>query len=503
MSTFEIPTGYDDYLTWQHAREPYVEAVKRYFMSDDDSASERDKQAVTARKLGIEPPELTQVKHGRLTAGVVAKIQTALDVPYPYLPANPEYDVPRPLTLDWFRREWLDTPTDTNVYARDAKVRGEKYTGPWETYRVAQFNHARHLQPFYCGRVPRVPETEFSLHPGQELVLVLEGSVELEYWGITAEKKVANRGEVLFFDASHPHRIGATTDDGAKALFVLSSPNGIAYEACAARFPTPGATAHLGFADQDGPTVFRDSRAKLTINPPDAGTPVENTLTARLIAAVLAHPCWKGIARAAGLSKNQLEGSAQIKWPTAQKIASLLGFASMEPLLRPLSMSEMALTAAVEDPDPVEHGREERENWERISHWQAIHLLKHLQYANLFRKEEILTRQGRLYPHLLTVTSAAEVPYVEEHAFGDDALEFVYVYDGPVDVELRRRGTPDLVRGRFQTGDCVLFESEWVHGWGCADGNPARLLLCYYSYWGGLRSYKHPEQVSGLPINGR
>lgn len=62
-----------------------------------------------------------------------------------------------------------------------------------------------------------------SHHPGEELVFVHRGAIELHYDG---DPVVLNAGESAYVDASRPHRLRAVSETESQVLVVTAAPRG-------------------------------------------------------------------------------------------------------------------------------------------------------------------------------------------------------------------------------------------------------------------------------------
>lgn len=91
------------------------------------------------------------------------------------------------------------------------------------TYHSLSNNKAgRHMEPFMINLAPR-SEADFVLssHEGEEFILVLEGSVEINYG---EECYVLYKGDSIYYDSIVPHVVHARDEQEARILAVIYTP---------------------------------------------------------------------------------------------------------------------------------------------------------------------------------------------------------------------------------------------------------------------------------------
>ncbi len=88
-------------------------------------------------------------------------------------------------------------------------------------YQALAANFAnKKCEPFIVTVTARDGEADFSLnqHPGQELDLVLEGTLKVSVCG---HKIILNEGDSIFYDSSYPHGMLALGDKPARFVAII------------------------------------------------------------------------------------------------------------------------------------------------------------------------------------------------------------------------------------------------------------------------------------------
>lgn len=76
------------------------------------------------------------------------------------------------------------------------------------------------MEPFLLTFDPRTPAGPPISHDGQEFVIILDGSIELFYDGVT---HTLNKGDSAYIDASKPHTFHGVGESIARMVAVVSS----------------------------------------------------------------------------------------------------------------------------------------------------------------------------------------------------------------------------------------------------------------------------------------
>jgi quercetin dioxygenase-like cupin family protein len=76
------------------------------------------------------------------------------------------------------------------------------------------------MEPFIVDIEPGALQ-EMSNHEGEEFILVLEGSLKLEYGKIS---ETLNTGDSVYYDSIVPHRVLSTDSNAVKILAVIYTP---------------------------------------------------------------------------------------------------------------------------------------------------------------------------------------------------------------------------------------------------------------------------------------
>lgn len=102
---------------------------------------------------------------------------------------------------------------------RSRVVRGGTSFGyDYQTLVQNRFN--RHMEPFLFTFPPLVLKEFFFEHPGEEMVFILSGSVEMQ---IGEDMYILSPGDCIYFNSAIPHR-GRGINGEAKAIAVIYSP---------------------------------------------------------------------------------------------------------------------------------------------------------------------------------------------------------------------------------------------------------------------------------------
>ncbi|MGC9323312.1 MAG: helix-turn-helix domain-containing protein [Desulfomonilia bacterium] len=85
---------------------------------------------------------------------------------------------------------------------------------------IAYKKHNKVMNPFIITLIPHADDRTIFRHEGQELMFVLEGSMEFWYGD---ERHVLDVGDCVFFDSEVPHRGQCIGDTESKVLVVIYS----------------------------------------------------------------------------------------------------------------------------------------------------------------------------------------------------------------------------------------------------------------------------------------
>ncbi|MDO5570878.1 MAG: XRE family transcriptional regulator [Bacteroidales bacterium] len=80
----------------------------------------------------------------------------------------------------------------------------------------------RHMEPFMINLAPKI-DADFVLssHEGEEFILVMDGSVEINYGEDTY---TLSKGDSIYYDSIVPHIVRASDEQGARILAVIYTP---------------------------------------------------------------------------------------------------------------------------------------------------------------------------------------------------------------------------------------------------------------------------------------
>ncbi|MDT8272054.1 MAG: XRE family transcriptional regulator [Desulfomonilia bacterium] len=87
---------------------------------------------------------------------------------------------------------------------------------------LAHKKHDKLMNPFIITLIPHSNDRTVFRHAGQEIMFVLEGSMEFWYGD---EKYVLDAGDCVFFDSDTPHRGQCVGERESKVLVVIYSDN--------------------------------------------------------------------------------------------------------------------------------------------------------------------------------------------------------------------------------------------------------------------------------------
>jgi transcriptional regulator with XRE-family HTH domain len=99
-------------------------------------------------------------------------------------------------------------------YAREGSLYGYRYEA------IAFHKAQKRMEPFLVSPPLRTPR-KFFQHPGDEMVYVLKGQVQIQ---LGEDKILLFPGDCLYFDASTPHRSQSLGKERALTLVVVTAP---------------------------------------------------------------------------------------------------------------------------------------------------------------------------------------------------------------------------------------------------------------------------------------
>ena len=91
-------------------------------------------------------------------------------------------------------------------------------------YSLAACHHAKLMEPLLLDVPPGEPRKEALPHEGEEFIMVMKGTVELEYGG---QRHRLSQGDCAYLDAAEPHRLINPGKTNASVLCVFSGDKGI------------------------------------------------------------------------------------------------------------------------------------------------------------------------------------------------------------------------------------------------------------------------------------
>jgi len=108
--------------------------------------------------------------------------------------------------------------SDTISFSNNA-VRSRKHM---EYHSLSKSKAARHMEPFIID-VAESSDNEFILssHEGEEFIMVMEGTMEINYGKNTY---VLEEGDSIYYDSIVPHHVHAFEGQAAKILAVIYTP---------------------------------------------------------------------------------------------------------------------------------------------------------------------------------------------------------------------------------------------------------------------------------------
>ncbi len=148
---------------------------------------------------------LSKVENFRVTPSLVAlgRIAEGLGVTFSELVAG----------IDEKKKIVLSSSADGPLVDRDRPNSDIVYRS------LAATRHARLMEPLMLEVPPGEPRQEALPHEGEEFLIVIEGTVELEY-GL--ERFCLRKGQCAYFDATEKHRLLNPGKRTAKVLCVFS-----------------------------------------------------------------------------------------------------------------------------------------------------------------------------------------------------------------------------------------------------------------------------------------
>lgn len=84
-------------------------------------------------------------------------------------------------------------------------------------YSLGKGKADRHMEPLYIELTPQQGEPEFSSHEGEEVIIVVQGRVQLRYGKEVHELEA---GDSMYYNSIVPHHVGSA-DDGTAAIFAV------------------------------------------------------------------------------------------------------------------------------------------------------------------------------------------------------------------------------------------------------------------------------------------
>lgn len=93
--------------------------------------------------------------------------------------------------------------------------------GTLDFFSLAAGKTARHMDPFLIDVNPG-GERSLSAHEGEEFLMVLSGSLEVEYG---RDSHILGVGDSIYYDSIVPHQVRAAGDEPARILAVVYAPS--------------------------------------------------------------------------------------------------------------------------------------------------------------------------------------------------------------------------------------------------------------------------------------
>jgi transcriptional regulator with XRE-family HTH domain len=156
----------------------------------------------------LTPSLLSRIENFRATPSLAAlgRIAAALGVTMAELMTG----------VDERRRLVIVPRSERQVVERDSPRSSIVY------HALAATRHAKLMEPLLLDVPPGEPRKEALPHEGEEFLMVVEGTVELEYG---KERHVLQKGDCAYLDAAEPHRLINPGRKKASVLSVLSGDN--------------------------------------------------------------------------------------------------------------------------------------------------------------------------------------------------------------------------------------------------------------------------------------
>lgn len=459
-----------------------------------DAIRSKTQQAIAA-EIHISESQLTRALYGDpcLSPELLSKVRDMLPVNSPLREA---IGVQSKL-IDYFVPEFVTSSPDCVFRKRNGLSLSASmlYSG----YCVARHRRCCEVQAFIVDKFPAKYTGECHQHEGQEVLLCLEGEIEVHFWPLDVPVKLAKH-DVVYFDGSHPHQMVAPKGS-AKALSIISAADRKSVEVTVQAFQ--GVLSGMK-SEASGRSISSASRDTLMVQV-RAGIAGKGQCSplqqCRATIDILRSPHWKEIVQAMGSADKAfniptLSGQSAFTTRSLEKLAGLLGREDTSDWDRPFNLNEMTRTANVMRPETLTqrtYPRRSHPDWYRNAN-VPTRLVQH----PLFTEEQLRDTNVQLYPTVLEVmpghTERTSKP--EGHAPGDEGVELWYVIDGRLgltweDPDMRNSvGTGDL-----GPGSVVLYESKLHHVPFVPNGQnaPTTCLHVYFSRGGGRGSYQTVE----------
>ena len=154
-----------------------------------------------------------------LTKGYLSKIERGLQRP----PIATLSKIASALNVDitiFFERR--DREVKCSLVRKDERrsiaQKGNIFGYHYET--IAHKKHNKVMSPFIITLIPHADDQTIFRHEGQELMYILQGSMEFWYGD---ERHILNEGDCVYFDSQVPHRGQCFGDAESKVLVVIYS----------------------------------------------------------------------------------------------------------------------------------------------------------------------------------------------------------------------------------------------------------------------------------------
>jgi transcriptional regulator with XRE-family HTH domain len=158
-----------------------------------------------AQRTGMTKGYLSKVERGRKSPPIstLSRIAAALNA----------------TIADFFERtEEPSRCTITRRHERKPITRNGALFG-YHYEAIAHRHHAKKMEPFVITLVPHAKDRTIFSHPGEEMMMVLEGKMLFFF---SDQRHVLNEGDCVYFDSGVPHRGQCLGDGEAKVLVVTS-----------------------------------------------------------------------------------------------------------------------------------------------------------------------------------------------------------------------------------------------------------------------------------------